>query len=192
MKTKKLLDERKKAFQRYAPSIYDNTSETTNPTIWSGNWGTWSSSWPLYRYQMSELLRQIPGCPWVSHLLYADDTIIFTNGSLNSLSKFMSFLKVYENMSGQQINKNKSCFLASAKVPPIRIELIKRRTGFQSAAEVIKYLASVFWPLKNGILLWLAGQNQIQDCRLAGEASVFWQKDYTTCLAQYHWISCQL
>lgn len=31
-------------------------------------------------------------CPLISHLLYADDTIIFVNGTKSSLSKLMDFL----------------------------------------------------------------------------------------------------
>ena len=32
------------------------------------------------------------GCPLISHLLFADDTVIFTNGSSKSLSTLMNFL----------------------------------------------------------------------------------------------------
>lgn len=51
--------------------------------------------------------------PIISHLLYADDTIIFTNGTKSSLNKLMTFLSSYEAASGQLINKEKSCYILS-------------------------------------------------------------------------------
>lgn len=63
------------------------------------------------------------GCPLVSHLLFADDTIIFTNGNLRSLSNLMQFLKLYENASGQKINKQKSCFVVPSSTLPLKINI---------------------------------------------------------------------
>jgi mannosylglycoprotein endo-beta-mannosidase len=52
----------------------------------------------------------------ISHSLYADDIIIFTNGNSKSLSNLMNFLLDYQQMSGQKINYFKSQFLASKHI----------------------------------------------------------------------------
>ncbi|KAL2475523.1 Uncharacterized protein Adt_36259 [Abeliophyllum distichum] len=46
----------------------------------------------------------------MSHLAFADDMIIFTNGQRNSLAKVMEFIKIYSSGSGQNINCSKSSF----------------------------------------------------------------------------------
>ena len=45
-------------------------------------------------------------CP--SHLMYADDTILFMKGNCKSISSLTSILSHYEEVSGQGINWNKS------------------------------------------------------------------------------------
>lgn len=47
----------------------------------------------------------------ISHLAYADDCIVFCNGSLESLEKLKSYLLKYESQTGQKINMNKSVCL---------------------------------------------------------------------------------
>src|SRR5436190_11444030 len=49
-------------------------------------------------------------CPIISHLAYADDFIIFCNGSANSLRMHMAFLDDISKFTGLVVNKNKSCF----------------------------------------------------------------------------------
>lgn len=44
----------------------------------------------------------------VSHLLYTDDVLVFTNGSERSLRNLMHLMKVYEQSSGQLVNAAKS------------------------------------------------------------------------------------
>lgn len=46
----------------------------------------------------------------VSHMLYVDDVLIFTNSSKNNLKKLMHFLKDYANQSGHAFNAEKSDF----------------------------------------------------------------------------------
>lgn len=51
----------------------------------------------------------------ISHLFYADDVLIFTNGFARSLNHFMALIRSYELSSGQQVNKQKSIFYLGAK-----------------------------------------------------------------------------
>lgn len=55
-------------------------------------------------------------CDNISHLAFADDLIIFTNGSQKSLLKLMGFLHAYEHESGHLINASKSCFVTFDKL----------------------------------------------------------------------------
>lgn len=73
-------------------------------------------------------------------MLFADDTIIFTNGSKVSLSRLLSFLETYEKASGQRVNKRKCSFLAPPKMSHTRIHQIANLTGFHHESTYIKYL----------------------------------------------------
>lgn len=46
--------------------------------------------------------------PLISHLLYADDILIFLNGEKRSLRRLESTLSCYENWYGQQLSREKS------------------------------------------------------------------------------------
>lgn len=47
------------------------------------------------------------GAPLISHLLYADDLLIFTSGEKKSLRVLLDTLKKYEIWSRQKINNEK-------------------------------------------------------------------------------------
>ncbi|XP_060216354.1 uncharacterized protein LOC132643852 [Lycium barbarum] len=51
--------------------------------------------------------------PYINHLAYADDTIIFTSAQPHTLKLVMNTLAEYEKISGQKINKEKSAFYQS-------------------------------------------------------------------------------
>lgn len=80
------------------------------------------------------------GCPAISHLLFADDTIIFTNGSKASLTNLLRFLSKYEEASGQKINRGKSGFLMYKKTHPSRVAIVSQITGFIRKELPIHYL----------------------------------------------------
>lgn len=54
-------------------------------------------------------------CPRVTHLLYADDLIIFLNGTKSSCKACTKLLKTYEVMTGQRVNNNKYAVFFQAK-----------------------------------------------------------------------------
>lgn len=78
--------------------------------------------------------------PTVSHLLFADDTLIFTKASIVSIKHLMKLLRTYENGSGQLININKSGFLLHPKFNAHIAARISRLTGFTRHSFPIKYL----------------------------------------------------
>lgn len=79
-------------------------------------------------------------CPRVSHLLFADDILFFTNGNKLSLRVLLAFLSSYERASGQLVNRLKSSFTCHPSVTEGRKQLIKMCTGFGEKRFPIKYL----------------------------------------------------
>ena len=47
-------------------------------------------------------------CPAISHLFFADDTLIFCKATKEEEQQVMQILKIYESASGQMINADKS------------------------------------------------------------------------------------
>ncbi|XP_071906033.1 uncharacterized protein [Coffea arabica] len=76
----------------------------------------------------------------VPFLAFADDMVIFTRASPDSLQAVSSLLRLYETLSGQRVNLAKSRFLCSAKLPSTVISLIQQLTGFQQQFWPVKYL----------------------------------------------------
>ncbi|MDD0148458.1 hypothetical protein PSY31_22450, partial [Shigella flexneri] len=83
---------------------------------------TWGQILPFYHPR---------GTPIVSHLLYADDVLIFLNGGANNLTKLMTFIHAYEGLSGQEINPTKSNFYVSDSFPVARATHTHTLIGFQ-------------------------------------------------------------
>jgi ribonuclease HI len=52
--------------------------------------------------------------PWISHLLFADDCLIFTQASQRAAERVSGILEHYNRGSGQLVNKNKSAVFFSA------------------------------------------------------------------------------
>lgn len=86
---------------------------------------------------------QGPGrCPPISHLLFADDTMIFSKASLGSVKNLLKVLKTYERSSGQLINVSKSGFFLHPRFHGSIITRISNVTGFNSHSFPHKYLGS--------------------------------------------------
>jgi hypothetical protein len=52
--------------------------------------------------------------PWISHLLFADDCLIFTQASSRGAERISEILDLYKRGSGQLVNKNKSAIFFGA------------------------------------------------------------------------------
>ncbi|XP_012857145.1 PREDICTED: uncharacterized protein LOC105976424 [Erythranthe guttata] len=76
----------------------------------------------------------------ISHLFYADDMLLFTNGSKKSVTRLRHMLKKYEDSSGQLINLDKSGFYTSKRIRHTKIHLLKEWTGCIHNSLSLKYL----------------------------------------------------
>lgn len=75
----------------------------------------------------------------ISHLLYADDVLVFTNGANRSLNSLMALLRNYERSLGQLINIDKSSFYVGNRAQS-RITHINRITGMTHKEFPLRYL----------------------------------------------------
>lgn len=92
------------------------------------------------------------GCPFITHLGYADDIIIFSSGTRKSLDAVMKVIHSYERCSGLLVNVQKSCFVLSPKAYPKRKEI----TGFYQTYQ-IPGLSPICWEEDKSSLFWYAG-----------------------------------
>ncbi|XP_027169948.1 uncharacterized protein LOC113769843 [Coffea eugenioides] len=79
-------------------------------------------------------------CVQVTHLAFADDVIIFANGSSEALKLIMRILAGYQGASGQLINAQKCGYLMHPSTSPARRRVVKRLTGFSRQYFPILYL----------------------------------------------------
>lgn len=75
----------------------------------------------------------------ISHLLYADDILIFTNGTESSLSQVMTLLRAYERSSRQPFSQAKSRYCIHDKYQR-RSTIISRVTGLNRGSFPLIYL----------------------------------------------------
>ncbi|XP_009127063.3 uncharacterized protein LOC103851935 [Brassica rapa] len=78
--------------------------------------------------------------PRINHLLFADDTMLFTNCDQRSCATLKTILQDYENASGQMINASKSSISFSAKTPLEDRARVKEFLGIEKEGGVGKYL----------------------------------------------------
>ena len=72
--------------------------------------------------------------PRISHLFFADDSLIFCKATKKEGAEVQRILQVYESSSGQQLNRNKMALFFSYNTPTRTQEVIKSMFG----AQVIK------------------------------------------------------
>lgn len=80
------------------------------------------------------------GAPLVSHLLYANDLLVFVNGEKRSMRRLVKILEIYEKWSGQLIDKDKSAHFFSKKIEISRWRSLIMLTGFMEGKFRVTYL----------------------------------------------------
>lgn len=78
----------------------------------------------------------------ISHLFYADDMLVFSNGHARSIAKLKQMLSEYEKSSGQKINFEKIGFYPSKLIPHNRIHRIERTLGCTARKLPLLYLGA--------------------------------------------------
>ena len=78
--------------------------------------------------------------PKLTHLLFVDDSLNFCRATLEECNKVMDLLKVYEEASGQKINKSKTSLFFSKSIPEDVKHGIKATLGVPEIMQYEKYL----------------------------------------------------
>ncbi|XP_024178589.1 uncharacterized protein LOC112184556 [Rosa chinensis] len=86
-------------------------------------------------------LRICDGAPSVSHLLFADDSMLYSSATSQDCTLIRNLLNVYERASGQQVNLQKSNVVFSGSVlPHMRVSMVQI-LGVQVVDKHEKYLS---------------------------------------------------
>ncbi|KAF5474793.1 hypothetical protein F2P56_006657 [Juglans regia] len=83
---------------------------------------------------------QARGTPIISHLMYADNIVIFANGGKRSMRVLMEVLNKYEEWTGQVLSKEKSAIFFSKKISVSRKHALLCSTGFTEGSFPFTYL----------------------------------------------------
>ena len=78
--------------------------------------------------------------PWVSHLLFADDCLIFISATEESAHRLNEILHIYALCSGQSVNREKSAIFFSPNTHTDRRKALKLVLGIMVEAFSGKYL----------------------------------------------------
>ncbi|KAI8532839.1 hypothetical protein RHMOL_Rhmol11G0245700 [Rhododendron molle] len=78
--------------------------------------------------------------PAVSHLFFADDTLLFGEASNRALANIKRILEVYGRASGQLINYGKSCCFFSSNTPMDERDRLSQVIGIRRDASLGNYL----------------------------------------------------
>lgn len=107
------------------------------------------------------------GCPMVTHLFFADDSLLFCKTSNQECQKLVSILELYEAASGQKINADKTSIFFSHNTPfELKSEMLEI-LGLMQDSKHNKYLGlpSVIGKSKIEILC----RSKRESCKKIGE-----------------------
>lgn len=80
------------------------------------------------------------GAPPISHLFFADDSVLFARADIQSIVSLKGAIKLYEATLGLMVNFQKSSLCFSQNVESTLIQNIKAIFEVQSATRHTKYL----------------------------------------------------
>ena len=89
----------------------------------------------------NQVFKPHPSCeaPLITHLSFADDVLIFFDGSEESLAGIMSILEEFKTVSGLKINKEKTELLLDGRCT-VRCQEMAERLGIKQGSLPIRYL----------------------------------------------------
>ena len=85
-------------------------------------------------------IQMVRGCPYISHLLFADDILIFSQSKESECQEILNALEKFQAWSGLTINKRKSSLSFNANVSPSSKGHLCSLTRLQQAVGNNKYL----------------------------------------------------
>jgi hypothetical protein len=97
----------------------------------------------LRRAQLEKRINGVgfgPLGPTVTHLLFADDSVVFMEATRESMEALKNVLQVYEVSSGQKVNRDKSSVFFGKGCPAERRTELKASIGISCEALSEKYL----------------------------------------------------
>nr|XP_023887877.1 uncharacterized protein LOC112000001 [Quercus suber] len=97
----------------------------------------------IQQVEISGSIKRVSLCsvgPKVSHLFFADDSLLFCRANSQEVSSIMEILKQYEEASRQQINRGKTQLFFSPNTDPHLQEEIKTLLGVAATTNYEKYL----------------------------------------------------
>uniref|UniRef100_A0A2N9HR00 RRM domain-containing protein n=1 Tax=Fagus sylvatica TaxID=28930 RepID=A0A2N9HR00_FAGSY len=80
------------------------------------------------------------GGPKITHLFFADDSLLFTTATTTACEKIQSILGHYERASGQQVNRDKTSIFFSKAIPTPTQNAIKESLNVPIIRQYEKYL----------------------------------------------------
>lgn len=78
----------------------------------------------------------------VSHQFFADDCLLFTNGSKKNIEKLIAFLEEYATASGQKFNAAKSSFYTHHSLSDTRKQIIASSSKIEEGSFPFTYLGA--------------------------------------------------
>ena len=97
----------------------------------------------LHKAESDGAIRGVSICrngPRVSHIFFADDSVLFCRAKQTECQFILNFLATYERGSGQKINKDKTNLFFSTNTSPDVQESIQQLLGMPSIRNFEKYL----------------------------------------------------
>jgi hypothetical protein len=76
----------------------------------------------------------------ISHLFFADDSLLFCRSSIVEWARIQEILEIYETASGQKLNREKTSIFFSKNTKREAKEFILGTAGVSSSAHYEKYL----------------------------------------------------
>ncbi|KAL9667619.1 hypothetical protein QQ045_001982 [Rhodiola kirilowii] len=107
------------------------------------------------------------GALQISHLLYADDMLLFTNGSKRSIETLMSMVNSFCNWTGQALNNSKSSIFLPQDISTARRRTLLQTTGFTEGTFPTTYLGAPLFPGRVKIEYFQKLEDQIR-ARITG------------------------